>query len=428
MKQRFTLVLTIIGLLLIYGCFVEPPWFYRADKKQIYKSRYFKVKPPTGRGWSAREFSSVVQFKYENLFNDLPNKICFTKYTTAQLYPHPEPHRWCDFFFYSVITEPEKFNHNAKLMVEEEFKKNHGKLPVVVNEIIIGKTKYLELANITESKVRNFMYIHFLNDLNIMNVIDVNPYIDRNITYSGKIWENLPGDIREIIRGYEIIEGMLSGTELMMQRATQIIYKFTLHKKSWEPDVPILLKRCEQYLQSVIDKDPDNYKAHLFLGVLHLLEKRANVYGFGLELSDKTNFNQFWVGPWDIAGRNVDGEVLNSLLVGDIKVEKAQSEFQKALEVKPDSFLVNYYLAFLYLRQKNYDKAIMQSQRLIDYFPESSLAFYLKGVVYKESSNIDKALETFRVALEKNKKDGYFVERYDGPIKEQIRTLERFRK
>jgi tetratricopeptide (TPR) repeat protein len=418
------IIVAIIGLFLISGCAVEIPWCYRADQKPIYVSQYFRVKPPVGRGWEAAErvpsdyFSN--QSKYENdLFDEfIPQKIYFRKHAAKDLWPHPSD-GWYTIGFYSITSDPERFKSDAKLMIEAEKEKwpqweyvqtSWGKLkqvPVYVNlnEVTIENRKFFELAETVEGKVKSVKYIHFSKDLCTMFVID--------LPFCTDTWGNLPKDVEALIESFEPIDQEITPTELAMERATAIVFDLT---RTGHPvfvgvqsDRSVLWDRAVKDLKTVIGAEPDNYKAHIFLGGLYLLQ----------------NLDYAWYkeGLWDYYSVTDGGGVSNSLLLTNIDAEKALTEFQKAVKIKSSSFWANYYLAGIYLRQKDYEKAITQCQNLINYFPESSLSWCILGISYRESGNIKKALEAFQNALEKNKKDKVFVQ--INPIKNQIKTLKK---
>lgn len=442
-----------ICLFLFSGCAVTVPLLHRADQKPSYDSKYFTVKPPVGTGWKYRESSPSevlsLYFKYESdLFDEIITKrIGFIKYTAAHLMPHPADDQ-CYIEFYSMPSDPERFNYNARLMAEAENRKYLPHPAAIeshplwglkrIDEVFIGTRKFFEFEYVQTSDERliSLQYIHFSKDLRIMYVV--------NVPYIYKEENNVPEDVKTIIMGFQPLEKELSPTELVLERAANVLYDRTLdfvvrrYHCAGDPEVD----KAIEDLQSVIKAEMNNYNAHLFLGALYLLQRDDftldhRIYYYDDMLPWGPVEGQDHIehqGLWDYYYITRDDQVLNSLLFANMDVEKALEHFQNALTIKPDSFWANYYAAGLHLRHKDYKKAIMQYHRMIEYFPESALASYMLGVVYKESGDAKNALEAFSTAAHKNKKDKIFPDFGMGYLlkgkknfKRQIKSLEKLK-
>ncbi len=327
-------------LFLIAGCGWDIPWRFRADEKPIYVSKYFTVKPSVGRGWSVEEITAsslsnfefpghhsfyghvessyFSNFRYEPYIFDefIPKIIAFEKHGAWELWPHP-PRKVGQIkytiAFYTVFTDPARFNYDARLIaeaerekLEEKWKYSLGK-HVELNEVNIANKKFFELLqlyNYEKDKVLNIKYLHFSKDLEIMYVIDLPPAHSKDFKEKEKGRVKLSQEIVSIIEGFEPIYSELPETELAMGRSANILFAYLYRIWSYDfgyhftrNERPVLWKRAEQDLESAIKVEPNNYKAHMFLGLLNK----------------------------------------------DTDIEKAIAEFQKAIEIKPTSYWVRYY-------------------------------------------------------------------------------------
>jgi len=186
MKKFFV---TIILALLISGCLVEVPWTHRADQKPIYTMKYYKVKPPSGVGWSVKEFEDR-------------DRICFIKYTANSLWPH-SPAMGCTIIFYTLHVFPEMYNYDINKILDESTHYFSGSN--LVGEININNRIFFEFSRETGVSFGNrettLWYVHLSKDLKIMYFVEIRyrPY--------GTTWKNLPQDFKTVIESFEPIEG-----------------------------------------------------------------------------------------------------------------------------------------------------------------------------------------------------------------------------
>jgi|GEM_PF-157325 len=90
--------------------------------------------------------------------------------------------------------------------------------------------------------------------------------------------------------------------------------------------------------------------------------------------------------------------------LNDEKYEKAEKEFKKALEIKPEKFEIYLNLAISYLGQYKIKEAREELQKALKREPENILLNYLMGNAYYQQGNIEKALFYYQKTIELNKK------------------------
>lgn len=77
------------------------------------------------------------------------------------------------------------------------------------------------------------------------------------------------------------------------------------------------------------------------------------------------------------------------------------AELEKMYRISPDNGIVNRGLSMLYLRKKDYVKAIVHADMIIRNYPESHVGYALKGDALKGSGQYEAALENYMTALKR---------------------------
>ncbi|MGB3218650.1 MAG: tetratricopeptide repeat protein [Anaerolineae bacterium] len=89
---------------------------------------------------------------------------------------------------------------------------------------------------------------------------------------------------------------------------------------------------------------------------------------------------------------------------------QAITEYNKVLELEPDSRGAYLNRAIAYLAVGDYDKAIEDSDRAAEYFPEKASVFLHRGIAYSAVGEIDRAILDYdkAIQLDSNLAEAYF--------------------
>jgi len=89
---------------------------------------------------------------------------------------------------------------------------------------------------------------------------------------------------------------------------------------------------------------------------------------------------------------------LSNLASGDVKA--AQMNLQKILDKDPNSKQAAVFMTLIYLKEKQYDKAISSADNVIKQSSVNPVGYNLKGTAYREQKKFDQARVQFEKALE----------------------------
>ncbi len=89
------------------------------------------------------------------------------------------------------------------------------------------------------------------------------------------------------------------------------------------------------------------------------------------------------------------------------KLNKAISEFNKAVELNPENPDVYYNRGLAYIKKEQYDLAISDNTKAIELNPMANKAYYNRGLAYHDEGQLDKAFSDYTMAIELNPKDLY---------------------
>lgn len=86
---------------------------------------------------------------------------------------------------------------------------------------------------------------------------------------------------------------------------------------------------------------------------------------------------------------------LGTVYILDGKIEEAEKEFTKALELNPNEKRLHLLLGLFYLDQNQYDKAQMELEKEVELDPKQFVAYHNLGRIYAQKKNLKKAEELF---------------------------------
>ncbi len=140
---------------------------------------------------------------------------------------------------------------------------------------------------------------------------------------------------------------------------------------------------AERYLET-LKIAPENRKALLSLTLIYDKLKDREASSRYLELALRYHSNNPSVHL--IAALHMEGEG---------KYDRAKKHLELALSLNPDYLDALLAITELYLREKNYSKAIEFATRIVNKDKGNELGWYLLGLAYKEKGDIDRSVNTF---------------------------------
>ncbi|MFC1724066.1 protein kinase [candidate division KSB1 bacterium] len=145
-------------------------------------------------------------------------------------------------------------------------------------------------------------------------------------------------------------------------------------------------------IEKALQLDPSLAEAHSTLGYIQYFEGMIEEgrRSFEIAIALKPNYSQAY--HWY-------GEVLN-LIEG--KPQEAVEKCEKALELDPQSIVVNRALAMCYSSAEEHDKGIRQAERAVKLDPEYAFSYWSLSKNHRVAGNFDKAREAVSTALELN--------------------------
>ena len=87
------------------------------------------------------------------------------------------------------------------------------------------------------------------------------------------------------------------------------------------------------------------------------------------------------------------------------QLDRAISEYTKALEINPKDAKAYIYRGGAYLGKGQYDQAISEYTKALEINPKDALAYYNRGFVYRDKGQYDEAISDYTKVLEINPKD-----------------------
>ncbi len=92
---------------------------------------------------------------------------------------------------------------------------------------------------------------------------------------------------------------------------------------------------------------------------------------------------------------------------GDGSLEKAETQFQRAISIQADLPLAHYSLGGVYQQQGRYEEALQEMETCIRLIPKNLPAYYKQGEIYLQQHKLDEAYKSFQMALGINPKRFY---------------------
>lgn len=158
-------------------------------------------------------------------------------------------------------------------------------------------------------------------------------------------------------------------------------------------------RRAITEVEKILDRDPDNAKALLFL---------AQTYHAQGKYDDSLKEAHKLIEARE-RGENIPRELLGkahaSMAISHLglnRKDEALKSFRSALDVSPQDPQIHYNLATLYQRDNEYEKAISEYETSIALAPENSYAYNNLGNIYKILDQREKAAILFEKAVNAN--------------------------
>jgi len=82
------------------------------------------------------------------------------------------------------------------------------------------------------------------------------------------------------------------------------------------------------------------------------------------------------------------------------KIEGAQTEFKRAIELEPNAFWPNFYLMLCAYRLEEFDRALNLAHACVALAPKSAECFYNRGLAQQALGHVEPALHDFNKALQ----------------------------
>ena len=84
---------------------------------------------------------------------------------------------------------------------------------------------------------------------------------------------------------------------------------------------------------------------------------------------------------------------------GDGTLEKAETQFQRAIALQADLPLAHYSLGGVYQQQGKYEQALQEMETCIRLIPQNLPAYYKQGEIYLQQDRLDEAFKSFKMVL-----------------------------
>ncbi len=406
--------------LFISGCY---PVFLqeskRADARPEYVTKYFAVKPPKGR-WAAvvdtgMEFT--VPYEGDLLAKGMPEMVKF--HTVPSIWAFGLEHSSALTIASYPIFKPERFYSDPTRMAEalethfERSKKRWwtyrpewtGKLVEVETKpdfkaVKVGGKTFYEPSEVyadTGARVSATQTYYYFTKKRAFVFYSIAEF-DKN------------SEIMKIVESFEPIdspsnEGELLEKALYLWRLGYLRLYTETSRDRTDFIADYSYEEVTQAFKDAIDENPDNYPAHLFLGIHYLTPKEdfyqtivapkvkrigdaQTVLTNNMLKFDHYRMNQIWVVNTK--------DVYSYLLHGNFNDVAAIAEFKKALEIKPESYTARYYLSWLYLRTQEYEKAVLEFRKILEKDPQDADALLLLSTAYKALGSEKEADEYYK--------------------------------
>lgn len=414
----FKIGMASLVLLTLSACWVPVylPKTERADAQPEYRTKYFTVKPAEGRWIAEISTHSTPSFMVPLEGNILPEVMSegivfwrvpsFTpifplKYNPAlTIFSHPV-----------LETIPE-----IKKGVKIKLIKDGIETYEIAGEVKIGNKTLYEL------KPENFGKTLW--------------YFTRDRAYEFGAFDifnrerrKMDSELVRVIESFEPLDFKASKEALLLGKA--LIVSRSLREHSyWRYDhlrnkFQYNFEETTRIYQDVINENPNNYAAHLFLGIHYLTAKEdfyktiiaPKIYENPEEIIHEKikrigdakqvltkNMEKFDIYRLNIIWIVNKKDFYSYFLHGNFDDKAAIAEFKKALEIKPDSYAARYFLSWLYLRTGEYEKAASEYKKLLEKDPQDADALLMLSAAYRA------------MGLEKEAKESY------DPLKRVTRT------
>jgi tetratricopeptide (TPR) repeat protein len=267
--------------------------------------------------------------------------------------------------------------------------------------VTIGGREYHEFSNVVEGAGGRSQYL--LQYISIAKALD-NAFVV-NVRSENDV---LPEDARAIMEGVAWTDSTPSPAKLAMERGARALYNATLARADGLPSDEDL-GDIEKEFAGVLESDPLNAKAHLFLAAAELLAEDPG------PAFREAKCEAVKLGLWDYFCVSDKGILLHSLFDGFSPAEKAIEHLDAAVRADPRSFWASYYLAGFCIRIGEYTRAETCARAITENYPESALGWYALGLALKRNGKSAAAKNAFSTALYNNR--GEFAELWWGDMR-----------
>lgn len=189
--------------------------------------------------------------------------------------------------------------------------------------------------------------------------------------------------------------------------------------------------KAVEELNAEIQKNPKSYEGYYLLGYVkgELGQYKEMIADFDTSLAINNEYEKsiadskryYWVQTFN-QGVDFFQKATKAANSDSAKIiyEKSAKEFEAAVQLQPDSISTYQNLAFVYINQKEYDKAMVPLQKIIDKNHELDGYRYLGEILYDKASNFETKYKS-----SKDVQDSVQAQKY---FNKAINTLEDGRK
>ena len=390
----FKLFTVVSWILLNSGCYpLYLPETDRADAQHAYETKYFVVKPPKGR-WTAEAPTLTLRVPHEGnlLAGVVPGRISF--YRVLRVVGLFEDEKFRVLSIDTDLLDAKEYNNDPELMAKAaktRFERSRSKwweyrqkwtgtlikVPTrpVFEPVKIGNKTFYEAFEVyadTGEKIRgDFPAYYYYFTKQKSYIFEFRP---------GRVDDVQLSQLERVMESFEPIAVNESRETMLMEEA---IFMWPSGAKQG-----ILIDRAAisdvrfnklmTALQNAVHENRDDYVAHVLLGIMYLTPKNSfydTIVAPTVKKNDDVQrvltdnmrkYDHYSLNPIWIVNKR---DFYSYLLHGDYDDKAAREEFNKALEIKPDSYIARYCLSWLYLRIGEYEQAVSEYKKILEHDP-----------------------------------------------------------
>ncbi len=315
------------------------------------------------------------------------------------------------YFYYNKnfnkISEVQKNLNNQNELIDFIFFNNNN----LKDNITISKSLVdIVLSSYSNADIRSLNYNFLFFYLSLSKIID--PNNDRATLIKGELFQNL----KKERTARKLFENIKENSPYYIEAQKSLAYNFSTF---------LPFKEAEKNIKQLLQNTNNNYFIKKVLADFYRYEKK---YEFAIsiydELIEKKN-DDLWniyykrgvcyerLGNWDKAENNFlksleikpdAANVLNYLAYGWVergeKLDRSLKMLNEALAENPDSFYIIDSLAWAYFKKNNLDEASRLMEKVIDMAPGEAISLDHLGDIYYAMDRKREAIHFWQQALE----------------------------